>query len=379
MCTLLSPVPCERAFNWNPAPPLKNACVFCFGFEIEKLEFECIGKSPANAATAGSMRRGGNRNQKKDVIDIEYLVDQWVAIGKQHDGLFNNFGDYRNVWGECAPRTDLVNLLELLVAIQKVSPGMNVGYGDLKECASLVFQSVGGLKPKPHQTLSENASWVADKMVVAQKHCRALAFNKGWKENLEKFLDKLPQGKKARFASFVDDLKEGNEKQESPQKKLKAEADMVSPVTKDEFGLPVVGLSQGSGSGDELLEGLEKGPLPSRKKDIRALFKKPSCKEKGEPSKCKKTKSMKKQPAQSKPKKAEVKATPPGTKLYITRGSLQSYITAQEPGQSKKHLWVAITKAQTTKHTAIAEQIYLANPTSKQKALDMREKLLAKG
>ena len=216
-------------------------------------------------------------------------------------------------------------------------------------------------------------------MVVAQKHCRALAFNKGWKENLEKFLDKLPQGRKARFASFVDDLREGFEKEETPKKKkLKAHSSDISPVSKDEFGLPVLAL--GEGTGDELLEGLEKEPLPSRKKDIRALFKKPGGKVKKKAPKSKKTKSMKKGPAPSKAQKKEAKAAPPGTKLYyITRGSLQSYITAQEPGQSKKYLWVAITKAQTIKHTAIAEKIWIAKPTSKQAALDMREKFLAEG
>ena len=85
-------------------------------------------------------QKGGAKNRRKDAIDGEHLLDMWEALARGSESIFGQFGEYKTVWAECAARPDLVNLLDLLGCLMKVSPTLNVGYGDLKEVCLLFFQ-----------------------------------------------------------------------------------------------------------------------------------------------------------------------------------------------------------------------------------------------
>lgn len=306
----------------------------------------------------GPMKKGGNRNIKKDAIDLEHLVDLWGEIAKTNDCIFSNFGEYKHIWGECAPRPDLVNFIDLSTCLQRVSPTLNVGYSDLKEAVSMILSRQPHLKPKPQQPLAEVSGHIADKLLVVQKHLRSLAWNNGWEERLDKFIGKLQPGKADKFNGFIQQLQKHHQIATPKKKALKVAKSDVSTPAKDEYGLPKIpALSQASEDGDDLLPGEATTPLPSRKAEIKRM-KKPVC-------------SPQKRPA------AHHKGLAEKAALYFTRGTKQSYITALEPGSHKKKLWVAISKKQSLNHQALVQKIYKAKPCSKEKALAMREEALA--
>lgn len=294
------------------------------------------------------MRRGGSRNQKKDVIDMEH------------------FGDYKSVWGECAPRADLCNFHDLVKSMHRVSPELNIGYGDLKEAAQALLQRDPSQKPKPNQSIMEASQYIADKLLIVQKHMRNLAFNAGHESKLSKFLEKLTNSKAERFKCLVKSLQDARALAKgSPEKKKKLMPHLseVSTPAKDEYGLPLVPCSQQSG--DSILDD-EGHPLPSRKRDIKEMYKKP----------CASPKKLAKKPSTKTKTKTPEKPSKGKPKLYLTKGTLQSYICAVEPGEDKKHLWVAITKKQSAAHKSVAEQIFKDMPSSKEEALKMRDDAL---
>ena len=309
------------------------------------------------------------QEQKKDVIDMEHLLDLWQDLGKSTpEGIFHNFGDYKSAWGECAPRADLCNFHDLVKSMRRVSPELNIGYGDLKEAAQALLQRDPSQKPKPNQSIMEASQYIADKLLIVQKHMRNLAFNAGHESKLSKFLEKLTNSKAERFKCLVKSLQDARALAKgSPEKKKKLMPHLseVSTPAKDEYGLPLVPCSQQSG--DSILDD-EGHPLPSRKRDIKEMYKKP-CASPKKLAKKPSTKTKTKTKTPEKPSKGK-------PKLYLTKGTLQSYICAVEPGEDKKHLWVAITKKQSAAHKSVAEQIFKDMPSSKEEALKMRDDAL---
>lgn len=124
-------------------------------------------------------KRGGSRNKAKDVVDLDHLSDAWLDLYKRGVEIFDSFGEYTGLWTECAPRGDLVDLIPIANAISKVSPGLQVGYGDLKECVTMCMNMEPSCKPKKKESVQEAAKHVADKLVMVQKHFRSIALNQG--------------------------------------------------------------------------------------------------------------------------------------------------------------------------------------------------------
>ena len=129
------------------------------------------------------------RNKKKDVVDIAHVVDLWLDLSRQQDELFK-FGEYKGLWAECSCRPDIVNLVDVCWSLSKVSSSLNVGYGDLKEACTVLFNKDPSLKPNAAHTAPKAAAFVADKLVVVQKHFRSVSLNKGWDHKLAKLMEK---------------------------------------------------------------------------------------------------------------------------------------------------------------------------------------------
>ena len=66
--------------------------------------------------------KGGLRNKAKDVVDIDHLVDSWMELPKKGCEILSSFGEYQDVWAECARRPDLADLVEMARCMAKVSP-----------------------------------------------------------------------------------------------------------------------------------------------------------------------------------------------------------------------------------------------------------------
>ena len=124
--------------------------------------------------------RGGSRNKAKDVVDIDHLVDLWMDLSKKGCDVFSTFGEYQGVWAECAPRPCLVDLVDMARAMAKVSPGLQIKYGDLKEAAVACMHKDQSMKPSKTDTVQEASKKIADKFVIIQKHFRVLSIHKGF-------------------------------------------------------------------------------------------------------------------------------------------------------------------------------------------------------
>ena len=123
--------------------------------------------------------KGGVRNKAKDVVDIDHLVDLWMELSKKGYEIFSSFGEYQGVWAECAPRPDLADLVEMTRCMAKVSPGLQIKYGDLKEAAIACMNKDQSCKPLKTDSVQEASKKIADKFVIIQKHFRVIALNKG--------------------------------------------------------------------------------------------------------------------------------------------------------------------------------------------------------
>ena len=367
------------------------------------------------------MKRGGSRNKKKDVVDIAHVVDLWLDLSRQQDELFK-FGEYKGLWAECSCRPDIVNLVDVCWSLSKVSSSLNVGYGDLKEACTVLFNKDPSLKPNAAHTVPKAAAFVADKLVVVQKHFRSVSLNKGWDHKLAKLMEKLSMPKQEKLNKFVDYLRKLNDwrsdasqpasdVQEAQTKNAISESSKPSSskvpscketpvqvkantakkrkltpktssassgVLVDEYGLPDLSWASqqtdasAPPAGDSLLDPGSK-PLPICKTVIRKLKKDPD--HKGQP---------KKRPATSmhmvgKDENSEAPQAEEGTKpinMYTTFGSKQSYITVAEAGSSKKKLWVSITEKMSKKHQDLIRKIFQAKPKTKDEAIHLRAKVL---
>ena len=124
-------------------------------------------------------RRGGSRNKCRESINLEHLCDQWLELHQRGFDLFGSFGEYEGLWTECAPRPAIADLIPLVKALALVSPGLLASYGDLKEAASMCMLKEPSCKPKKQDSVVEAAKFVGDKLVIVQKHFRAIALNQG--------------------------------------------------------------------------------------------------------------------------------------------------------------------------------------------------------
>ena len=121
--------------------------------------------------------KGGTKNRRKAAIDCEHLLDIWEARPKGNDCIVGFFQRIPDGLGKFSARSDLVNLLNVLASMAKVSASLNVGYRDLKVLPLL--SETSDQKPKSSISTSECPRWVADILVVVQKHMRALVWNQG--------------------------------------------------------------------------------------------------------------------------------------------------------------------------------------------------------
>lgn len=368
-----------------------------------------------------SRPKGGHRNKPKDVVDHEHLCDLLLDLHRKNVDIFGSFGEYAGLWPECAARPDLVELIPMCRAIYTCSPGLQIGYGDLKEVVTMVLHKDVSCKPKTTETVADTARFVADKFVIVQKHFRTIALNNGWKSRLHVLMKKLSQGKQCILEDFVTLLQQGNKidpekepgssskkrsqaaanssqglassskepamssKGPSPKKRkackgqdkspaqspqaghkgsseLQQEeplASQVSQVSQDEYGLPKVSVSE---SGSDL----DTAPLPVSKTQIRA-------KKQGL-----QVVSPLKRPAavgkQSAVQKKPASRSDEGSEFAITLATSQSYICHKEG--KRKPLWVAVSAKQSSQHADIIRRIAQRKPTSKAQALALRAEFL---
>ena len=145
-------------------------------FILKTQAFACRPKQPGESKSS----RGGVRNKAKDVVDIDHLVDLWMDLSKKGCEVFSCFGEYQGVWAECAPRPGLVDMVDMARSIAKVSPGLQVKYGDLKEAAVACMHKDQSMKPCKTDTVQEASRKIADKLVIIQKHFRVVALHRGF-------------------------------------------------------------------------------------------------------------------------------------------------------------------------------------------------------
>ncbi|CAK9084859.1 unnamed protein product [Durusdinium trenchii] len=351
--------------------------------------------------------KGGVRNKAKDVVDIDHLVDLWLELSKKGCEIFSSFGEYKSVWAECAPRVDLVDLVDVARAIAKVSPGMQVKYGDLKEAAMACTHKDQSCKPSRGDTVQEASKKIADSFVIVQKHFRVLALNKGWEVKLSLLMRRLSQTKQDKLQDFVDFLRKLNEDElandsapagsstsrdvasgGAPSTELKTDTMPLSQVSQDEYGLPKVPCSDGSSD-------LDVGkPLPISKQEIRTLkaaqepeievdsvckrpaascVKRPAAKGGKNVGAPKVKASSFKRPAANEDAQATEGSKDKGSgnqghevQLYTTFGTDQSYICVKE--DNKKGCGI--------KHAEVIRKIYHQSPKSKAEALELRQQYL---
>lgn len=379
-----------------------------------------------------SRPKGGHRNKPKDVVDHEHLCDLLLDLHRKNVDIFGSFGAYAGLWPECAARPDLVELIPMCRAIYTCSPGLQIGYGDLKEVVTMVLHKDVSCKPKSSETVADTARFVADKFVIVQKHFRNIALNNGWKSKLHILLKKVSAGKQYILQEFVEMLQQGN----------KMEPDVEPASASKKKSQAAASSSKGPPSSLKRMESEKepekepamssKGPSPKKRKSCKgqeqnsaqspqAGHKGSSAMEMEEPLasqvslvsqdehglpkvpvsesgsdldtaplpvskahiRAKKqglqVVSPLKRPAavakQSGCKKRPASRKPESSSEFaITLATSQSYICHKEG--KKKPLWVAVSAKQSSHHQEIIKQIAERKPTSKQQALDIRSELL---
>ena len=123
-----------------------------------------------------SFSKGGAKNWKKPQTDEEHLVDKLEEYIDGCDG-----GDpfalheYTGLWSTCRPRIkSLVQMKSLLLVLLNVQPSCSIVYTTLRSTFLTMLVRKPELKPK-NQSHMQYAKHLADKLVLAQKHLRALA------------------------------------------------------------------------------------------------------------------------------------------------------------------------------------------------------------
>lgn len=135
-----------------------------------------------------------------------------LDLHRKNVDIFGSFGEYAGLWPECGVRPDLVELIPMCRAIYTCSPGLQIGYGDLKEVVTMVLHKDVSCKQKSSETVAETARFVADKFVIVQKHFRNISLNNGWKNKLNILMKKLSQAKQSMLEEFVTLLQESDPK-----------------------------------------------------------------------------------------------------------------------------------------------------------------------
>ena len=294
--------------------------------------------------------KGGARNYKKQNVEREHLLDRLKKYVVSSSEPFN-LSDYEGLWASCRPRTvALASMCDLGHVLVDCSPECAIRYSDLKPCLEDVLHLHPSLRGLARA--SEKAGFLADKLMVVQKHYRQLALE-------PQLLEGLPQYQKQRLEAVIRkiDVSSGKVQQglvgveRAGSRQLSPQISNASAVTTDSQGWPIV-----PGSEESVLMEAERASaalLPCTKKDIKelrgvvkkpaSLLKKPAA---GGSAECKTgTKSQ---------KTADFKIV---WKDLVLKGpcSQQSYIVQKMSG--KQVLVVACNSKQSPEFHAVLEKV----------------------